>query len=164
MLGRAMPRQSRTEHVDGSRFTTLTVQGSPLGTAWALEMAARARSEPHWRSKWLLEPASVPPGRSKWSLLKLWFNDLHIFRLSPKRWFKYLHQFQCLLKYEKSNICSRHHTDPKLASKQPKTYRDQLDTRLNPNSLHTDPNLSTTGSLDINCHLWIIMDVIVLYS
>ena len=31
-------------------------RSSPLGAAGALEMAARARSEPQWRSKWLLEP------------------------------------------------------------------------------------------------------------
>ena len=32
-------------------------------------MAARARSEPQWRSKWPLEPASEPLGRSE-SLLE----------------------------------------------------------------------------------------------
>jgi hypothetical protein len=30
-----------------------------LGAAWTLKMADRARSEPLWRSKWLLKPASV---------------------------------------------------------------------------------------------------------
>ena len=44
-------------------------RSSPLGAAGALEMAARARSEPQWRSKWPLEPASDPLGRSK-SLLE----------------------------------------------------------------------------------------------
>jgi len=42
-------------------------RSSPLGAAGALEIA-RARSEPQWRSKSLLEPASVPQGRSKWLL------------------------------------------------------------------------------------------------
>ena len=40
----------------------------PHCSRWALEMAARARSEPQWRSKWLLESASKPQGRSKWLL------------------------------------------------------------------------------------------------
>ena len=41
---------------------------SPLGSAGALEMAARTHSAPPGRSKWLLELArtrSAPPGRSK---------------------------------------------------------------------------------------------------
>ena len=42
-------------------------RSSPLGAAGALEMAARARSEPQWRSKWPLEPASEPLGRSECS-------------------------------------------------------------------------------------------------
>jgi hypothetical protein len=53
----------------GQRFMR-PVSSFPNGNnRWALGMAGRSsRSEPQWRSKWLLEPASVPQERSKWQL------------------------------------------------------------------------------------------------